>query len=96
MNKQTALLRVAELPGPNVISIRGNDIGFAQIISTCMSPLEGDCDENDDLRILPSGDACVPSNFGGAISRINPPVTSYATVAKFRVKHPVLPIVSIE
>jgi hypothetical protein len=48
-----------------VISIGGNDVGFAQIISTCMNPLEGDCNENDHLRsVMENGNFYMPHLIG--------------------------------
>ena len=48
-----------------VISIGGNDVGFAQIISTCMNPLEGDCHQDDHLRsIMENGNFYMPHLIG--------------------------------
>lgn len=48
-----------------VISIGGNDVGFAKVVSTCMNPLEGDCDANSQLQTLMNiGNPYIPSFIG--------------------------------
>ena len=48
-----------------VISIGGNDVGFAQIISDCMNPLKGNCHEDDHLRdVMEHGNFFMPHFIG--------------------------------
>ncbi|MBL8236130.1 MAG: hypothetical protein JNM66_01830 [Bryobacterales bacterium] len=48
-----------------VISIGGNDVGFAKIISECMNPLAGDCNDSDYLQsMMNNGNFYMPHLIG--------------------------------
>jgi hypothetical protein len=46
-----------------VISIGGNDVGFAKIMATCMDPTKGDCDDDGSLQTLMN----IGNPYGGSL-----------------------------